>query len=85
MLRAFAEQARLGEVMPARAAMRSVWEPADRALRKVLRHEAEPRVAPKEEARRRFDDVRSPAPAGALRRCRRSSAVGALGLLRRIS
>ena len=47
--------------MPARAAMRSVWGSTHRALRKVLRHEAEP--ARLEEARRRSTTCPPPAPA----------------------
>lgn len=60
-LRAFAEQAKVAVPPPPTRAMRSAWEPANRAIRKVLRHDAEPDTA-LAEAKRRFDDVRRPLP-----------------------
>ncbi len=77
-LRAFAEQARTAIPMPSSRAMNAVWDPADRAIRKILRRDAEPAVA-LAEAKRRYDDVRRPLPGG------RSPApalflVGAFGL-----
>jgi arabinogalactan oligomer/maltooligosaccharide transport system permease protein len=60
-LRAFAEQAKVAVPPPPTRAMRSAWEPANRAIRKVLRHDAEPETA-LAEAKRRFDDVRRPLP-----------------------
>jgi arabinogalactan oligomer/maltooligosaccharide transport system permease protein len=47
--------------MPSSTAMGSVWDPAKRAIRKVLAGEASPEDA-LTEARRRFDDVRRPPP-----------------------
>ncbi len=61
LLAAFAEQAEVAIPMPSSPAMRATWEPADRALGKVLRGQAEPAAA-LEEARHRFDDVRRPPP-----------------------
>ncbi|WP_437763819.1 extracellular solute-binding protein [Sorangium sp. So ce281] len=58
---AFTEQARAAIPMPTSPAMRSTWEPATRAIRKVLRGDAPPDVA-LSEAKRRFDDVRRPPP-----------------------
>lgn len=58
---AFAEQARVAVPMPTSLAMRSVWDPAQRALRKVLNGDAAPDVA-LDEAKHRFDDVRRPPP-----------------------
>ncbi len=60
-IRAFAEQARTAVPMPSSRAMNAVWDPADRAILKILRREAEPAVA-LAEAKRRFDDVRRPLP-----------------------
>ncbi|MCA9686951.1 MAG: ABC transporter permease subunit, partial [Myxococcales bacterium] len=61
LLQAFAEQAALAQPMPSTSAMRAVWEPANRAIRKVMRGdmEADDALA---EGRRRFDDVRRPPP-----------------------
>ncbi|MFV8753180.1 extracellular solute-binding protein [Nannocystaceae bacterium ST9] len=61
LLAAFAEQAELAQLMPSTSAMRAVWEPANRAIRKYLRGDmpADDALA---EARRRFDDVRRPPP-----------------------
>lgn len=61
LLAAFAEQATIAIPMPSSSAMRATWEPADRAIGKVLRGQAEPADA-LEEARHRFDDVRRPPP-----------------------
>ncbi len=61
LISAFATQARWAIPMPTSAAMRSTWEPARQALRKVLRGQAEPGPA-LEEAQRRFQDVRRPPP-----------------------
>lgn len=58
---AFAEQAKVAIPMPTSPAMRSTWEPAARAIRKVLRGDAPTDVA-LSEAKRRFDDVRRPLP-----------------------
>ncbi len=60
-LAAFARQAATAIAMPSAPAMRSTWEPADRALGKVLRGQAEPGPA-LEEAAHRFDDIRRPPP-----------------------
>jgi arabinogalactan oligomer/maltooligosaccharide transport system permease protein len=61
LLQAFAAQARVAVPMPTSAAMRAVFEPSDRAIRKVLSGLVGPREA-LDEARRRFDDVRRPLP-----------------------
>ncbi|HET6583106.1 MAG TPA: extracellular solute-binding protein [Nannocystaceae bacterium] len=61
LVRAFADQAALAVPMPSSPAMRSTWEPAHKALRKVLRGEADPATA-LAEAERRFDEVRRPPP-----------------------
>ncbi|MEM7157922.1 MAG: extracellular solute-binding protein [Myxococcota bacterium] len=61
LLVAFAAQAELAIPMPTSPAMRATWEPADRALSKVLRGQAEPAAA-LEEAAHRFDDIRRPPP-----------------------
>ncbi|MCA9624064.1 MAG: extracellular solute-binding protein, partial [Myxococcales bacterium] len=59
---AFAAQAREAVPMSSSVAMRAVWEPAEKALRKVLAGTATPSEA-LAEAKRRFDDVqRAPAP-----------------------
>lgn len=60
-LRAFSEQAAESVPMPTSTAMRAVWEPAEKALRKVLSGAAEADEA-LSEAKRRFDDVRRPLP-----------------------
>lgn len=61
LLAAFAEQATTAIAMPSSPAMRATWEPADRALAKVLRGQAEPGPALLEAAGR-FADVRRPPP-----------------------
>ncbi|MBV1862182.1 MAG: extracellular solute-binding protein [Nannocystaceae bacterium] len=61
LLSAFTTQANTAVPMPTSAAMRSTWEPARQALRKVLRGQAEPGAA-LTEAQRRFRDVRRPPP-----------------------
>jgi len=61
LLRAFAAQAEHAVPMPNVAAMRSVWEPARKAIRKVLAGDTDATAA-LEEARRRFDDVLRPPP-----------------------
>jgi arabinogalactan oligomer/maltooligosaccharide transport system permease protein len=61
ILVAFAEQAKVAVPMPSSTAMGSVWDPAKRAIRKVLAGEATPEEA-LTEARRRFEDVRRPPP-----------------------
>jgi arabinogalactan oligomer / maltooligosaccharide transport system permease protein len=60
-LAAFAEQAKRAVPMSSSLAMDVVWEPAIKAMRKVLRGDA---LAPfaLSEAKRRFDDVRRPLP-----------------------
>ena len=61
LIAAFATQAEDAVPMPTSAAMRSTWEPARRAMRKVMRGQMEPGPA-LEEAKHRFDDVRRPPP-----------------------
>ncbi|MCR9164404.1 MAG: extracellular solute-binding protein [Nannocystaceae bacterium] len=61
LISAFAAQATTAIPMPTSAAMRSTWEPARRAMRKVLRGQVEPGPA-LEEAEHRFEDVRRPPP-----------------------
>lgn len=60
-LRAFQDQAAVATPMPAVRAMRAVWEPASRAIRKALRRDAQPARA-LEQALQRFRDVRRPPP-----------------------
>jgi arabinogalactan oligomer/maltooligosaccharide transport system permease protein len=60
-LRAFSEQAKVAVPMPTSVAMRAVWEPAEKAMRKVLYGTLAPREA-LHEAERRFEDVRRPLP-----------------------
>jgi arabinogalactan oligomer/maltooligosaccharide transport system permease protein len=64
LVQAFAEQAALADPTPSTAAMRAVWVPADRAIRKTVRGDVEAEEA-LSEARRRYDDVRRPAPSRA--------------------
>lgn len=61
ILAGFAAQLPGAVPMPATPAMRSTWEPAFQAIRKVLRGQAEPAAA-LAEAEARFDDVRRPPP-----------------------
>jgi len=61
LLTAFTTQATTAVPMPTSAAMRSTWEPARQALRKILRGQKEPEPA-LVEAQRRFRDVRRPPP-----------------------
>ncbi|RLB51603.1 MAG: sugar ABC transporter permease, partial [Deltaproteobacteria bacterium] len=61
LLRVFSEQAQHGVPMPTSIAMRAVWEPAEKALRKALNGTVGAREA-LTEAQRRFDDVRRPPP-----------------------
>jgi arabinogalactan oligomer/maltooligosaccharide transport system permease protein len=60
-VRAFAEQARRAVPMPTSVAMRAVWEPAKKGLRKALSGET-PVDEALAEAKRRFDNVRRPLP-----------------------
>jgi arabinogalactan oligomer/maltooligosaccharide transport system permease protein len=78
-VRTFAAQARTAIPMPSSRAMASVWDPANRAILKVLRRDADAETA-LTEARSRFDDVRRPLPppASPLPVC---LALGAVGLL----
>jgi arabinogalactan oligomer / maltooligosaccharide transport system permease protein len=59
--RAFAEQAKVAIPMPSSRAMRAVFDPADRAIRKVLRGDLGAEAA-LDEGKARYDDVRSPLP-----------------------
>jgi arabinogalactan oligomer/maltooligosaccharide transport system permease protein len=59
--RTFADQARTAIPMPSSRAMQSVWDPAKRAIVKVLHREAGAETA-LAEAKGRFDDVRRPLP-----------------------
>jgi arabinogalactan oligomer/maltooligosaccharide transport system permease protein len=63
-IRAFAEQARDAIPMPSSRAMNAVWDPGDRAIRKVLLHTAGTEEALLE-AKARYDSVRRPLPAPA--------------------
>jgi arabinogalactan oligomer/maltooligosaccharide transport system permease protein len=88
LMRAFAEQAALAVPMPSSPAMRSTWEPAHKALRKVLRGEADPPTA-LAEAQRRFDEIRRPppppaSPAPALVLLGIALVLGAWALVRRV-
>jgi arabinogalactan oligomer/maltooligosaccharide transport system permease protein len=64
LLAGFAAQAREAVPLSADPAMRSTWEPAFRAIRKVLRGQATPAAA-LAEAEFRYDDVRRSPPAPA--------------------
>ncbi len=57
----FALQAKSAIPMPSSSAMRAVWDPANRAIQKVLRRDATAALA-LAEGKRRFDDVRRPLP-----------------------
>jgi arabinogalactan oligomer/maltooligosaccharide transport system permease protein len=59
--RVFAEQAQTAVPIPASVAMGAVWEPANQAIRKVLRKDATAAVA-LAEGKGRFDNVRRPLP-----------------------
>lgn len=88
LVRAFAEQAARAVPMPSSPAMRSTWEPAHKALRKVLRGELDAASA-LAEAQRRFDEVRRPppppaSPTPALVVLAGLSLVGAYLLVRRV-
>ncbi len=61
LLKAFSAQAQTAVVMPSARAMRATWEPANRAIRRVLRGQMQPRVA-LEAAHKQFNDVRRPPP-----------------------
>ena len=62
-VRAFAEQALTAIPMPSSRAMSAAWDPANRAIRKVLRRDVDTEVA-LAEAKHRYDDVRRPLPEG---------------------
>ncbi|MCC7536532.1 MAG: extracellular solute-binding protein [Deltaproteobacteria bacterium] len=62
LVAAFRRQSRNAVPMPSVPAMRATWEPAQRALQRVLRGDAEPRAALDESARL-FADVTRPPPA----------------------
>ncbi len=61
VLLAFHAAAKDAEPMPTSTAMRATWVPAQEAIRKVLRGDAEPKAA-LEEARARFLDALKPPP-----------------------
>lgn len=61
LLQAFTAQANTAVVMPSSRAMRATWEPANRAIRRVLRGEMDPKTA-LDAARKQFDDIRRPPP-----------------------
>lgn len=61
LLQVFAAQALVAVPMPTAIAMRATWEPANQAIRKVLRGDIGAHDALLE-AERRFDDVRRPLP-----------------------
>ncbi len=63
-LRAFHEAAANALPMPTSTRMRAAWEPANKAIQKVLRGDAEPADAVLE-AQHRFDDATRPPPAPA--------------------
>lgn len=77
-LRAFADQAHAAVVMSPSPAMRAVWDPTNRAIRKVLHGDATAHEA-LAEAKRRFDDVRRPLP-GKAPPLPAMILIGALGL-----
>jgi arabinogalactan oligomer / maltooligosaccharide transport system substrate-binding protein/arabinogalactan oligomer / maltooligosaccharide transport system permease protein len=60
-LTTFAEQAKSAVLMPSSVRMRATWEPAQRALRKILNGTVAPGPALRE-AQRRFNDVVRPPP-----------------------
>lgn len=61
ILAAFREAAAMGRTMPAHPHMRSAFEPAGQALRKVFRRDATPHDA-LEQGRRRFENATRPPP-----------------------
>ena len=61
VLRAFHDAAKDADPMPTSTQMRATWVPAQEAIRKVLRGDAEPKAA-LEEARARFIDALKPPP-----------------------
>ena len=75
-LSAFAEAADRAVPTPSSVRMRSTWVPAERALKKSLRGQADPRAALRE-AKRRFDDIVRPPPPPASP----TPALAVLGLL----
>lgn len=78
-LAAFTEQAKVAIPMSSSQAMRTVWDPAERAIRKVLRGDATPSLA-LDEAKHRFDDIRRP-PSPPASPAPLMVVLGALGLL----
>jgi arabinogalactan oligomer/maltooligosaccharide transport system permease protein len=60
-LEVFTKQAEVAEPMSTRIAMRATWEPANQAIKKVLRGDTTAESALLE-AKRRYDDVRRPLP-----------------------
>lgn len=66
VLRGFSVAADSAVPMPTSTAMRAVWEPSEKAIRKVLNGTLDARSALRE-AQRRFDDVRRPPPPPASR------------------
>lgn len=60
-VRAFAEQARTAIPMSSSRAMQAAWDPANRAIRKVLGRDADAETA-LTEAKGRYDNVRRPLP-----------------------
>ncbi len=86
-LRAFHEAAATAEPMPSSTAMQAAWEPANKAIRKVLASGVDPREA-LAEARRRFEDTLRPppppaSPTPALLLVGLLCGLGALALVRR--
>ncbi len=61
IVRAFTEQAARAVPMSSSPQMRAAWEPANKAIRKVLRGDAEPAAA-LAEAQRRYDTIMRPPP-----------------------
>ena len=61
-LRAFREAALAGVPMNKSAAMRAVWQPTGRALKKALRGDVDAKAALEESERRFYDTLRPPPP-----------------------
>jgi arabinogalactan oligomer / maltooligosaccharide transport system permease protein len=61
IVRVFAQQARTAVPMPSSRAMNGIWDPGERAIKKVLRGDLGADVA-LSEGKHRFDDVRRPLP-----------------------